>query len=52
MSSLGLLEIAEWEPWCSSNFRYGGRKRLFSRKQRPMLVFAGQYQTYAVFSYL
>jgi len=24
---------------CSSNFRYGGRKRLFIRKQRPMLSF-------------
>jgi len=37
---------------CSSNFRYGGRKRLFSRKQSPMLIFDGQFQTYAVFSYL
>jgi len=26
----------------SSNFRYGGRKRLFSRKQRLMLVFDRQ----------
>jgi len=26
---------------CSSNFRYGSRKRLFSRKQRPMLIFDG-----------
>jgi len=26
---------------CLSNYRYGGRKRLFSRKQRPMLIFDG-----------
>jgi len=37
---------------CSSNVRHGGRKRLFSRKQRPMLIFDAQFQTCAPFRYL
>jgi len=37
---------------CSSNFRFVGPIRLFSRKQRPMLVLMAQFQTYAVFNYV